>query len=75
MIAVLDGSQVDERTAWEIGYLCGRRRPEQKIVGLRTDFRRAGEGEGAVVNAMIECSCDRIVRSKEELLEVIFQFF
>ncbi len=43
---------------------------EQKIIGIRTDFRRAGESEGAVVNAMIECSCDWVVRSSEELAEL-----
>jgi len=30
-----------------------------------------GESEGTVVNAIIECSCDLIVRSREELMEVI----
>ncbi len=49
MIALLDGPQVDDGTAWEIGYFYARRRPEQKIIGVRTDFRRAGESEGAVV--------------------------
>jgi len=49
--------------------------PQQKIIGIRTDFRRAGESEGAVVNAMIECSCDWLVRSREELMGTISQFF
>jgi hypothetical protein len=49
--------------------------PEQKIIGIRTDFRRAGESEGAVVNAMIEGTCDWIVRSREELLETMTPFF
>ena len=75
VIALLDGSQVDDGTAWEIGYFYARKSPEQKIIGIRTDFRRAGENEGALVNPMIECSCDWIVRSKEELLETISQFF
>ncbi|SPF43783.1 Nucleoside 2-deoxyribosyltransferase [Syntrophobacter sp. SbD1] len=75
MLALLDGSQVDDGTAWEIGYFFARKSSEQKIIGIRTDFRRVGESEGAVVNAMIECSCDRIVRSREELLERVFQFF
>lgn len=52
-----------------------RRSAEQKIIGVRTDFRRAGESQGAVVNAMIQGACDRIVRSKEELLETIFHIF
>jgi nucleoside 2-deoxyribosyltransferase len=72
VIALLDGSQVDDGTAWEIGYFFAKRSSEQKIIGIRTDFRRAGESEDAVVNAMIECSCDLIMRSREELLETIF---
>jgi nucleoside 2-deoxyribosyltransferase len=71
MIALLDGSQVDHGTAWEIGYFYARKSPEQKIIGIRTDFRRAGESEGAIVNPMIEGACDRIVRSREELMEAI----
>jgi nucleoside 2-deoxyribosyltransferase len=39
MIALLDGPQVDDGTGWEIGYFYARRRPEQKIIGIRTDFR------------------------------------
>ncbi len=74
MIALLDGSQVDDGTAWEIGYFYARKGPEQKIIGIRTDFRRAGESEGAVVNAMIESSCDKIVRSRDKLMEVISLF-
>jgi len=72
VIALLDGAQVDDGTAWEIGYFY-RGKPEgAKIIGIRTDFRNAGESSGAVVNAMIECACDRIVRSTEELMENIF---
>ncbi len=71
MIALLDGSQVDDGTAWEIGYFYARRRPEQKIIGIRTDFRRAGESEGAIVNGMIEGACDLIVRSRDELMGVV----
>ncbi len=75
IIALLDGPQVDDGTAWEMGYFYAKRRPEQKIIGIRTDFRRAGESRGAVVSAMIECSCNLIVRSRGELLERISQFF
>jgi hypothetical protein len=28
-------------------------RPEQKIIGVKTDFRRAGEGEGAIVTGIM----------------------
>jgi len=54
---------VDDGTAWEIGYFYAKRSPEKKIVGIGTDFRRAGASEGAIVNAMIEGSCDRIAGS------------
>jgi len=40
-----------DETAWGIGYLFARKSPEQKIIGIRTDFRRAGESQGAIVNA------------------------
>jgi nucleoside 2-deoxyribosyltransferase len=64
MVAMLDGSQVDDGTAWEIGYffLQGK-----KILGLRTDFRRAGETDNSRVNLMIECSCYGIASGLEEL--------
>ena len=71
VIAILDGPQVDDGTAWEIGYFYAKRSPEQKIIGVRTDFRRAGESNGAVVNAMIEISCDQVLRTREELLEAV----
>jgi nucleoside 2-deoxyribosyltransferase len=51
MIALLDGPQVDDGTAWEIGYFSPKKSSEQKIIGIRTDFRMAGESRGAVVNA------------------------
>ena len=72
MIALLNGPQVDDGTAWEIGYFYARKSPEQKIIGIRTDFRRAGESSGAIVNSMIEGACDEIVQSREELVETIF---
>ena len=73
LIAVLDGPQVDDGTSWEIGYFYARKKPEQKIIGIRTDFRNAGESQGAAVNAMVEMACDLIVRSKEELLNFLVE--
>lgn len=70
VVALLDGAQVDDGTAWEIGYFYARKSAGQKIIGIRTDFRRAGESEGAIINAMIECSCDWLVKSSEDLLEI-----
>ena len=75
VIALLDGSQVDDGTSWEIGYFYARKSSEQKIIGIRTDFRRAGESSGAVVNAMIECSCDWIVKSTKGLPATILHLF
>jgi nucleoside 2-deoxyribosyltransferase len=73
MVALLDGPQVDDGTAWEIGYYYARRPESAKIIGVRTDFRRAGEAEGSLVNAMIEGSCARIVRTSEDLFQAIFE--
>ncbi|KCZ72905.1 nucleoside 2-deoxyribosyltransferase [Candidatus Methanoperedens nitroreducens] len=51
LVAVIDGSDVDSGTAWEIGYAFAKGKP---VLGLRTDFRTLGiEG---TVNLMIECS-------------------
>ena len=36
--ALLDGTQVDDGAAWEIGYAHARGRP---VVGIGTDFRNA----------------------------------
>ena len=74
LVVLLDGPQVDDGTAWEIGYFYAKRKPEQKIIGIRTDFRRAGESDGGLVNAMIEVACDKLVRSREAVLEVISRF-
>jgi nucleoside 2-deoxyribosyltransferase len=64
MVAMLDGPQVDDGTAWEIGYFFMQ---DKKILGLRTDFRRAGETDNSRVNLMIECSCQGMASSLEEL--------
>ena len=64
MVAILDGPQVDDGTAWEIGYFFMQ---GKKILGLRTDFRRAGETDNSRVNLMIECSCLAVAGGLEEL--------
>ncbi len=68
VVALLDGTQVDDGTAWEIGYAHAR---GKVVVGIRTDFRQAGDTRYSVVNAMIEGSCKAIVRDVDELLQVI----
>jgi nucleoside 2-deoxyribosyltransferase len=65
VVALLDGAQVDDGTAWEIGYAYARGIP---IIGLRTDFRQAGDTPTSLANAMIECGCVHIYRSTDELL-------
>ncbi len=51
IVAVIDGTDVDSGTAWEIGYAFAKGKP---VLGLRTDFRTLGV-EGTV-NLMIESS-------------------
>jgi nucleoside 2-deoxyribosyltransferase len=72
LIALLDGTQVDDGTAWEVGYFFATKAAEAKIVGIRTDFRRAGESEHAIVNAMVEMACDVIVNTQAGLQEAVF---
>jgi len=51
VVAILDGSDVDSGTAWEIGYAYARGKP---IIGIRTDVRDFMDG--APVNVMLEWS-------------------
>ena len=71
LVALLDGVQVDDGTAWEVGYFRGTKPRACPVFGIRTDFRNAGESAGAVVNAMIELSCDCIVRDRDELVTAV----
>jgi len=68
LIAVLDGTQVDDGTAWEIGYFFARKSVGSKIIGIRTDFRNAGDLKHSTINLMIEASCNKIVTSIDDLL-------
>jgi nucleoside 2-deoxyribosyltransferase len=78
ILAVLDGTDVDSGTASEIGYGAAL---NKKICGYRSDFRRAGDNDGAVVNLQVEYfildSGGRIVSDLQELeteLSRIFTF-
>ena len=56
VIAVLDGSDADSGTSFEMGYARGR---GKKVIGIRTDFR-GGEDKG--LNLMLSnACCDLIV--------------
>ena len=68
LVALLDGAQVDDGTAWEMGYAHAR---GKAVIGIRTDFRRAGETGHSVVNAMLEGSCHTIVRDIDALLATL----
>ncbi|HWQ18454.1 MAG TPA: nucleoside 2-deoxyribosyltransferase [Methanotrichaceae archaeon] len=65
LVAILDGAQVDDGTAWEVGFHYGR---HGRILGIRTDFRQAGETSSSKVNAMIECACIDIAQNLDELI-------
>jgi nucleoside 2-deoxyribosyltransferase len=70
MVAILDGPQVDDGTAWEVGYHYAR---GGKIVGIRTDFRKAGETALSKVNAMVEGSCVDIVSTLDLLVSRLLE--
>ena len=68
VVALLDGAQVDDGTAWEIGYAYARGKP---VVGIRTDFRNGGDTAHGSVNAMIEGSCRGIARDVDGVLKLL----
>jgi nucleoside 2-deoxyribosyltransferase/predicted secreted protein len=63
IVAIIDGSDADSGTSWEMGYATALNKP---IIALRTDFRRIGKHE--LVNLMLEQSAT-IVRNQSELLK------
>ena len=68
MVALLDGAQVDDGTAWEIGYACAKGIP---VYGCRTDRRRAGETPHSYVNSMIQGCLSGFARGPEELVKLL----
>jgi nucleoside 2-deoxyribosyltransferase len=64
VVAVCDGSQVDDGTAWEIGYAYGR---NIQILGLRTDLRIV-QGPDEPINLMILESLSELSPTIEHLL-------
>ena len=65
VIAVLDGSDTDSGTAWEMGYAYAK---GKKIISIRTDFREIGSHES--VNLMLEQS-SILVRDINSLISSI----
>ena len=67
VVAVLDGAQVDDGTAWEIGWAHARGIP---VYGLRTD-QRLSQQPDEPVNLMIFVSLRHLCASIEELLAAL----
>jgi len=65
VVAVIDGSDTDSGTAWEMGYACAKGVP---VIAIRTDFRMVGFTEH--VNLMLEQSAV-VTRSLEELRDAL----
>ena len=68
VVALLDGTQVDDGTAWEIGYAHARGLP---VYGLRTDSRMAGETPHSRVNSMIQGCLAGLAGSVDEVVGMI----
>jgi nucleoside 2-deoxyribosyltransferase len=67
VVAVCDGSQVDDGTAWEIGYAYGR---NIQIFGLRTDVRIVQRSDEPI-NLMILESLSELSPTIEQLVHTI----
>lgn len=68
VVAICEGTPIDDGTAWEIGYACARGIP---VYGLRTDSRITRSDER--INLMIEQSLTALVGSTEELAGLLPQ--
>jgi len=67
VVAVCDGPQVDDGTAWEIGYAYGRDLP---IYGLRTDTRIVQQPDERI-NLMILGSLNELSSTIEKVLHAL----
>lgn len=66
VVAVIDGSDADSSTAWEMGYATAL---GKQVIAIRTDFRRHSENK--LVNLMLETEAE-VVESSDELLSLLF---
>ena len=67
VVAVCEGPQVDDGTAWEIGYAYGRNIP---VFGLRTDVRLAQQPDERI-NLMILESLNELSPSIPQLIHTL----
>jgi len=68
VVAVLDGSDVDSGTAFEVGYAYARKIP---IIGIRTDYRKS---QDRGLNLMMAQCCTELVRTmsfNEDLSQLV----
>jgi nucleoside 2-deoxyribosyltransferase len=70
VVALLDGSQVDDGTAWEMGYAHARGLP---IYGISTDARMAGGAGRSRMNAMIAGCLSGLAGNIGELVKLIHE--
>ena len=64
VVANLNGIMTDDGTAWEMGYAYAN---NKFIIGLFTDWRARFPNGNEVVNLMMQCSMNKLVRSLDEL--------
>jgi nucleoside 2-deoxyribosyltransferase len=76
VVAYLNGSDVDSGVAFEMGYAHALKLP---IVGIRTDFRPAGDNVGCDVNRIVEFPIKsfnrKIARTLDELKVQVREVF
>ena len=68
MLASLDGPQVDDGTAWEIGYAYAKGLP---IYGIRTDTRQLGETPFNRANSMIDACLTACASDIPSLIQLL----
>ena len=71
VVANLNGIMTDDGTAWEMGYAYAH---GKFIIGLFTDWRARFPAPNEVVNLMMQCSMDRLVRSLDELRDALVEW-
>ena len=71
VVANLNGIMTDDGTAWEMGYAFAH---GKHIIGLYTDWRARFPAPDEVVNLMMQCSMNRLVRSLDELRAALLEW-
>lgn len=64
IVANLNGITTDDGTAWELGYAFAH---GKYGIGIFTDWRARFPAENELVNLMMQCSLDVLVRSLDEM--------